>query len=280
MRIAFTLLVTATVVAIHILDKPQFYLARAHQTSVVIEDLVQSKDIRIEGLKHLPRSVVEDLLPSDRSVPWWMANVALLRSSVATNPWVESVSVESCGESVAEKWGCFIISVSERRARFVARVDSDAWLIADDGTFLSPFQRDHWQGVKRFSVPNVVQINGLASKISSPDVVRAQVGAATLATATLEEVIGRRIGGLVFSEKGDLQAFFKGYSFPVVFSASNDSATIRDQAERARALLPKLSDRLGEIERVDLAFSKVGVVTFKAPSERQLPKKASTPGRK
>jgi hypothetical protein len=273
MRIVFTLLVAATVIAIHILDRPEFYVARAHQTKAAIGDFVQSKDIRIEGLEHLPRAVVEALLPSDRSVPWWMSNKENIRSRLSINSWVESVVVEGCGDSVTESWGCFVLSVKERRARFVAVVDSESWLIAEDGTFLSPLEREDWQGVKRFHVPNIVRVNGLASRVNSPDVARAQLAIASLATTTLEEVIGRALTELVFSSKGDMQALFKGFSFPIIISASRDTSTLRDQAQRARALLPKLAERLGEIEKVDLAFSKVGIVTFKAAKETPPPSK-------
>lgn len=268
MRIVFTLLVTATVIAIHILDRPDFYLARAHQTKAAIGDFVQSKDIRIEGLKHLPRSVVEGLLPSDRSVPWWMSNSATIQSRLSTNPWVEGVSVETCGDSVTESWGCFVISVQERRARFVASVDSESWLVADDGTFLSPLEREDWAGVKRFNVPNIVRVEGLASRVSSPDVLRSQLTIAGVATETLEEELGRRATALTFSSRGDVQVFFKSFSFPIVFTATSEPSALRDQAQRARALLPKLTERLQEIEKVDLAFSKVGVVTFKPTSPK------------
>jgi hypothetical protein len=55
--------------------------------------------------------------------------------------------------------------------------------------------------------------------------------------------------------------------FPVVFgsSSSESAAVIEDQGRRLKALLVQLKDRLPEIQRVDLAFSKVGVVKFKAP---------------
>jgi hypothetical protein len=263
MRIVFTLLVTATVVAIHILDRPDFYVARAHQTKAAIGDFVQSKDIRIEGLKHLPRSVVEGLLPSDRSVPWWMSNSASIQSRLSTNPWVEGATIERCGDSVTESWGCFVISVQERRARFVASVDSESWILADDGTFLSPLEREDWAGVKRFHVANVVRVEGLASRVSSPDVVRSQLSVASVAIETLEEELGHRATVLTLSSRGDVQVLFKGFSFPIIFSATSDASALRDQAQRARALLPKLTQRLQEIEKVDLAFSKVGVVTFK-----------------
>jgi hypothetical protein len=231
---------------------------------MALSDLNQSKDIRIEGISLLPRSVVEKQLPLDRSVAWWLANKADIQSRLAKNPWVERVSIEGCsGAGMAQSWGCFVVLVKERRARFVASVDSESWLIAEDGTFLSPVDSDDWHGVKRFAVPGVLKVDGLASRVSSPDILRAQLAVARSASDTLENALGRRISALQFSAKGDLSVSFKGFPFPIVFNASSDTAALNDQADRARALLPKLSARLGDIEKIDLAFSKVGVVTFK-----------------
>ena len=52
--------------------------------------------------------------------------------------------------------------------------------------------------------------------------------------------------------------------FPIVFTTATDSlVSLEEQAQRCAGLLTKLKDRFAEIERVDLAFTRVGVVKFR-----------------
>ncbi len=267
MRVLFTLFVTATVGLIHFLDRPEWFRSRLQSTNAAVQELVQKKDIRIEGLSRLPRSVVEKLLPTDKSVPWWLANTTTVQSRLAQNPWIAAVKIDGCGgEGSSTTWGCFVLSVTERTPRFVSTVDGERWLVAGDGTFLAPVDSEDWHGVKKGPIANVIFLDGLASRVSSPDVMRAQLAASARAVETLERSIERRITHLTFTQKGDLEVVFKGFGFPVVFNPASDDVALDEQGQRCRALLGKLGERLAEVERVDLAFSKVGVVTFKEPS--------------
>jgi hypothetical protein len=265
MRILFTLFVTTTVVCIHILDRPEWFRSQVAVTNEAMHKLVQNKDIRVEGLSRIPRSVFEKLLPTEKSVPWWLANARTVQSNVAQNPWVAAVKVEGCGgdSGAASAWGCFVLSVTERTPRFVASVDGERWLIASDGTFLAPVDSEDWHGVKRSPIPNIVVVEGLASRNSSLDLLRSQLGVSGRAVAVLEPLLERRITSLTFTERGDLAIGFKGFPFPVVFNPSDDEVALEEQGQRCRALLGKLGERLAEVERVDLAFSRVGVVSFK-----------------
>jgi hypothetical protein len=264
MRVLFTLFVTVTVVGIHVLDRPEWFRSRLATTNQAVQKLVQNKDIRVEGLSRLPRSVLEKLLPTEKSVPWWLANAATVQSRVAQNPWVAAVKIDGCGgDGGSSTWGCFVLSVTERTPRFVSAIDGERWLIASDGTFLAPVDGEDWHGVKRSQIPNVIIVEGLASRASSPDLLKGQLVVSARAVEILERSLERRITQLRFTEKGDLEVGFKGFGFPVIFNPSNDDVALEEQSQRCRALLAKLGERLVEVERVDLAFSKVGVVSFK-----------------
>jgi hypothetical protein len=50
----------------------------------------------------------------------------------------------------------------------------------------------------------------------------------------------------------------------VVFSASREgTVSLDEQAQRFSKLVAQLNGRLAEVERIDLAFSQVGVVKFR-----------------
>ena len=59
-----------------------------------------------------------------------------------------------------------------------------------------------------------------------------------------------------------------------MFAGSPDAPIpLAEQGERLAALLSKLKDRLGDVAKIDLAFSRVGVVKFRAeePALKELP---------
>jgi hypothetical protein len=73
---------------------------------------------------------------------------------------------------------------------------------------------------------------------------------------------------VTFEGRGAITVLFDGIPFPVTFGAPSDSMIVlEDQGRRLKALMSQLKDRLSEIDRVDLAFSKVGVVKFRSVPE-------------
>jgi hypothetical protein len=108
-------------------------------------------------------------------------------------------------------------------------------------------------------------VEGLASRASSPDTVRSQLALASGSIGTLEREVGRSVGSLRFESRGDFSVVFDGLPFPVVFAGSPDaSISLKEQGARLAALLTKLQNRLGDVAKIDLAFSRVGIVKFRA----------------
>jgi hypothetical protein len=114
----------------------------------------------------------------------------------------------------------------------------------------------------------LVPLYGLASRVATPERSQAQLELAQRAITALERSVELPVESISFEGKGDISVDFDRLPFPVVFgSSSSDSvAVIEDQGRRLKALLVQLKDRLPEVQKVDLAFSKVGVVKFKAPA--------------
>jgi hypothetical protein len=265
MRALFTGLMISVFLVLHYLDSPHLFVSGAHSASEFWHRNFQEKEVRLEGLKWLSRTEIERVLPLERSVVWWMLNTPAIQSRVAESPWIGEVAVDRCGEGVFSEWGCFVISVKERAPRFLAVVDEEAWVISSDGTFVVPASRaveesseDRYRGL--------VTIEGLASRQQSPDLVRSQVALASSMIETIEKAAKLRAKGLSFEGRGDVAVSFERLSFPVVFSASRDaSVSLEEQGERFSKLLAQLHGKLRDVEKIDLAFSQVGVVKFKGP---------------
>lgn len=264
MRVLFTLLITASVVTLHVLDNPKRvkdWMSKARTTGV---RLLNDKEIRIEGLQTLPRAEIERLLPLNRSVVWWKLQTTSIQGKIAQNPWIGEVRVSSCEGGVRTAWGCFLISIKERRPTFLATVDNAPWVIDRSGSFIVP----HSDGLAiPFNEP-LVKVTGLASRHSSPDVVRAQLSAAANLLDTIESEVHRQVRGVEFLSHGDLSVVFNDVPFPVIFAAGSDSSVpLSEQGRRCAELLKRLRDRFPDIAKVDLAFDRVGVVKFKTPEE-------------
>jgi hypothetical protein len=165
---------------------------------------------------------------------------------------------------VREAWGCFLISIKERQPTFLAIVDNSAWVIDRGGSFIVPYSENLTVQLKA----PLVKVTGLASRHSSPDVVRAQLSAAANLLDTIEKEVRRQVRGVEFLSHGDLSVAFTEVPFPVVFAAGVDSVVpLAEQGKRCAELLKRVHDRFPDIAKVDLAFDRVGVVKFKTSAE-------------
>ena len=260
MRLLYTSLIASSVLLLHYMDNPGLFHRTWESVASKSADLMVNKEIRIEGLKVLPRTEVERVLPKDRSVVWWKMNGTDIRSKVEESPWIEEASVESCPEGFLRGWGCFVVSVKERTPKFIASVDNERWIIGSDGTFIMPSGGPLY-GLTADTVSRLVVVEGLASRTHSPDMVRSQLAVTAGSVDTIERAVGRNARVVRLEGRGDVSVIFDGIPFPVVFNASSDSPVpLPEQGVRFVALLSKLKDRYNDVARVDLAFTKVGVV--------------------
>lgn len=261
MRVLFTLLIASGVVVLHVLDNPKGTRQIVEAATQKAHALVQDKEVRIEGLSVLSRTEVEKALPLERSAVWWKLHETDIQARLSQNPWVADAIVSACPGTLGGSWGCFLVSVTERTPRFLATVDNTRWIIDRDGSFIVPYS----ETAARAASGPLISVEGLASQNSSPDVVRAQLGAASRLLDTLEKGVGRGITGLQFLTDGDFAVMFEAVPFPVVFGAGPDSKVpLAEQAQRCGQLLKRVQDRFGDIVKVDLAFDRVGVIKFRS----------------
>lgn len=269
MRILFTSLITATFLVIEVLDNPKLFQRMWGGTQEMFSSAAYEKEIRIDGLSSLTRSEVESLLPLHRATSWWMANFPTIQGRLEEHPWIKRAVVESCPGNTISGWGCFILSVTERTPKYLATVDSEEWLIAEDGAFLLPLStfagKAGLRNDQRLSVDarTITKVSGLASRLNSPAILGAQMELVRRIVQITPPIVDRSVEEIVFQEGSDFTVRFNGVPFPVVFSSSSEGPTLSDQSERCALLLKKFADRYQEIEKVDLAFEKVGVVKLK-----------------
>lgn len=257
----FTTLITASVVALHVLDNPARAQRLWREVSTRGQNSLEVRQIRVEGLSILSRTEIEKALPNNRSAVWWKLNDTQIQGMLKKNPWIADATVSQCPGSLSGAWGCFVISVKERVPAYVATVDQSLWLIDRDGSFITPLA----DATSRGYSASLVSVRGLASRSSSPDLVRAQLASATHLLEDIRESVDREVESLEFIGNGDFSVSFTGLPFPIIFGGSRDSkVSVREQGVRCAELLRHIQDRFSEIEKIDLAFDRVGVVKFRA----------------
>lgn len=265
MRALFTTLVTTSVALIHVLDDPGRFTSVVRGAEEQISALLNTKEVHIEGIKLLNDEAVRRVLPMSKSVGWWMANQTAISARIAENPWVKSADVGSCRGGLIPKFGCFSVTVQERSPRFLALVDDERWIIGDDGSLIIP-ATGNAPGMTDETLRALVPLYGLASRAATPAKFQAQLNLARDAITSLERAVELPIDSISFEGKGDISVSFKRLEFPVVFGASaGATAVLEDQGRRLKALLLQIKDRLPEVDKIDLAFSRVGIVKFKPP---------------
>lgn len=261
MRALITFLTTVAVATLLALDNPRGFFTLLEKTQNTSSRLWNEKEIRIDGLQLLSRTEVERQLPLDRSVLWWHLNVTKLQAALAQTPWIGDVTVSSCPDVGSSHWGCFLLQIQERKPTFIADFGGDTWVIGHDGSFLVPldeFRNRNYSG-------DLIRVGGIPSHGKSPNIVQERLSVAFRLCEKLEQAVAKRVVGLKFLDQGDLAIEFKDVPFPIVFAAGEDAkVSIEEQGERCAVLLTKLGGRFSEIEKIDLAFNRVGVVKLKA----------------
>ena len=260
MRVIITLLTTISIGALLALDNPDRFRAASGAVIDHGRRLWAEKEVRIDGLYLLSRAEIERQLPLDRPVAWWHMHATEIQSKLSQNAWVDEATVTSCPDSWASRWGCFLVRVKERRPTFIAVVDGSPWVIDRHGSFLAPpgeLQSRNFSG-------RLIAVKGIAGSRTAPDILRSQLSVASKLSETLEREVARRVVNLELLGQGDFAAEFEGVPFPIVFAAGEDAKiSLTEQGARCSALLKQLAPRFPEVEKVDLAFNRVGVVRFK-----------------
>lgn len=260
MRILYTLAFACTVLFLQYFDNPEGFRSVVNQGAGTIQSLWNDKNVRIEGLEVLSEREIEPLLPLSKSVLWWHLNEPDIQAELMQIPWVKSVSVNSCHDSIWSRWGCFLLSVKEREPVFSAVVDETEWVVDAEGAFIVPSS----DLVHRRYDLKLVSIAGLASREYSPDMVRSQVYSANKYMGILQQSVGKAVVSLSFLDHADISVGFQGVPFPIIFGLDSAGTTsLAEQGKRCAALLKRLGHQFHEIEKIDLAFDRVGVVAFR-----------------
>ena len=229
------------------------------------EDLLYDKTLKFAGLKLLLESDIASSLPLDKSVAWWLFNRSKIEIEMESHSLIADTSIERCAWW---KFACFSLQVKERVPTFIALSDKNAWVVADDGAFITPippsriekamFKRPDGEYVE----PPVV--DGLFVGDDNPELSRARSVYINNAILEIEKDTGRSIEKVSIRDNGELEILLRESSFLIVFDKSyGEVEKLKDQIVRFNKIMEQFKGRERTIASIDLAFNSLAVVRLK-----------------
>ncbi|MCB0318176.1 MAG: FtsQ-type POTRA domain-containing protein, partial [Bdellovibrionales bacterium] len=229
------------------------------------EEVLYEKTIQVKGLELLNEIDIEAFLPVDKSVIWWLFNRSKIETEIETQSLVADAKVNRCQWW---KFACFYLEIKERIPMFIALSDKNAWVVADDGAFITPlhpskieramFKRATGEYVK----PAIVK--GLFTEENSPEVSLARSKYINTAILKIEKETSKSIERVSIRDNGELEVIFRGSSYLVVFDKSyGEEGKLSDQIFRFNKIIEQFKDRERVLASIDLAFNALAVVRLK-----------------
>ena len=229
------------------------------------EDLFYEKTLRLEGLKLLSEVDIESFLPLDKSLIWWLFNRSKIEMEIESHSLIADTSIDRCAWW---KFACFTLQVKERVPTFIALSDKNAWVVADDGAFITPIPPSQIEKAmfKRpggeYIEPPVV--DGLFAENKDPEVSRARSIYINHAISQIEKDTERSIEKVSVRDNGELEILLRESSFTIVFDKSyGEAEKLKDQIVRFNKIMEQFKGRERTIASIDLAFNSLAVVRLK-----------------
>ena len=223
--------------------------------------LFWDKEVIISGDSRLADKTIRELLPLDRSTIWWAINSDLIENDLKKSAWVEKADIHTCGASYFSLWGCFVVSIEERQPAFLIYQDNILWLVGEDGHFISPLT----SRLKELLVNRPLKtLKGVYEDHPSTDLFNARFFFVKEAIRLIETRTRKKIRELTLNGNSEIEVAFEDAPFIAVFSGGSEHIEdIKGECLRFMTILAQLGGKEGEIEKVDLAFSKLAVVKMK-----------------
>ncbi|RMG42420.1 MAG: FtsQ-type POTRA domain-containing protein [Candidatus Dadabacteria bacterium] len=259
MRIAITIMMTVAVFSLYLADQPGRFDRVLKLVTNTTEDFFYNHKLIISGNELVSVEEIEALLPKQHSVLWWYFNGPRISAALMKHPLVSAARVNSCGRI---SWGCFEINIEERMPELVTMVGSTPWLVSREGEFIEPLSKNKFSYRRAGLKP--ILIEGAIRESLSPDQVKARFGFVYKLINRLKKEINLEIQRVSLTKSGEVELYFHGYDFPVIFAApGRGSADIADQVERLKILVKRFDKDLKKLRKIDLGFGRLAVVKMK-----------------
>ena len=230
-----------------------------------VDSLIYDKRVSLSGLNRLDVEDLKEIIPSHKSVIWWLINSSEIEKKLLSNAYIQQARLSRCK---GLRWGCFEIEILERKPKFLALLGGEVWTLGDDGGFIAPIKHKSVDfGIKenfKQDLKEAVLIKGLLERQYSPDILEAELARLIKVLEIVEDETKLKVQELVMQVDSDLSLKFHLYDFSVKIEFRDENLNkIKDQAQRLRKVLSATRADIKEIAEIDLAFDKLAVVRKK-----------------
>lgn len=244
-------------------DRPATLQSLRQSARILVQDLLYRKTLFIEGQEIVTDAEIKAVLPTERTVPWWLFSRRKIRERLERLPYVAVARVSRCHSF---SWSCFILKLEEHVPDFLALIDDQVWVVAADGSFIVPVSSR--AEVDRIFSANARQIKGdplLVSGIfahqASPEVVEARARYVRRAVSIIEEHSGFDVRAVSILDNAELTVDFDSLQPRARFDFGEVNLDrLADEAVRFRKVIDELGPRTASIREIDLAFNRLAVV--------------------
>lgn len=267
MRFVYSLLAVTAVLSGYFIYKPEQFEVTKKVVAQSYEDALIRKKISIEGVNVLRSDRIQEVLPNDRSILWWNLNRSTIEALLEKNPYIQNAEVRSCS-TVLFDWGCFVVSIEERLPAYLSLYGNNAVLLGEDGATIRTVDAQNLEDTLRRLLKPTAQppkvLVGLLTPGASTDVTEARFRYLKSSINTIEDSATLRVERAELLQNGELSVRVSGKPFAVTFDdTSRDGERLKDEVKRLEKLLVELRGREDQVEKVDLAFNKMAVVSFR-----------------
>lgn len=265
--IAIYTLITFSMMGVSVGGAPTAY----RQITQGISKILQNQKLEIKGNKYLKETAIEKLLPEDRSIFWWLINKDSVEKDLLKNALISSANIKKDPRC----WlGCYTLTIKERIPTYVVFLNSQAWIVGNDGHFILPIpgvssesQLDKYLKVtenKLILISGVVDPSMSSDVATSPDFTKARISYINSVVPVIESEVRRSVKSLTMAANGELEVVFNDITPKAVFEYNGDDLShIGKSAKRFFSVLQKFAGREGELKQVDLAYDKLAVLKLK-----------------
>jgi hypothetical protein len=227
----------------------------ATQISQLAHSVLYHQTFNIVPTPNVTAEEIRSRLPKGWSLLRWYKDTAEIKLRIERDPLIARAKVARCA------WysvNCFAVSAEERKPSFLVTYDGVAWIVADDGTFISPLGQNR---MKNLSVNNLLKMRGVTQKVNSPDLARGRLSYLANAARVIESELGTKLASVELSPTGELKAQPANATFYANFNFSGkDLSRLGKEALRLRAVVDKLGPKMRLVREIDLAYQKMAVV--------------------
>jgi hypothetical protein len=244
-------------------------------TKRYIRQELYERRILVEGLQSLDQQKVEESLAAyTTNIPFWFQQSSIVES-LKQHPLVADAAVTTCDGGFLSR--CFRISITERIPQFIHMKGDQAVLLAHDGVSIAVIPAAELAASLEMMLapdaPRPKIIAGMITDDASPDQVRARFEYIKERFALLEKITGFQFSRLELLPDGELLAKPSRATFVVQFDTSwGDPKAFEDEVMRLKLILPEIREKLHEVQKIDLAYNKLAVVSFSTPQITPTPK--------